>query len=274
MLIGEGLLDTPPTYPAVSLMGEKALKFRTYGSEYLNVQFGWLPFVNELMGIIESLCMASVSISQLKRDSDRQVRRKFVFDEGTTNVVTEHSGVSPFVSGAVPVAGPMFPGDSARIRKTVRTTRNAWFSGAYMYHLAGSKTSFEKLQRYEQMANYLLGTRITPEVLWELAPWSWLVDWFVNIGDIISNATRLSEDGLVLKYGYLMVHTKRETILEVAPQRILGTSNFTPPCSLTFTRETKQRYRSGPFGFGLDMDSLNGTQKAILVALGISLQKR
>lgn len=278
-LVGEGLTSSLLEYPAVSLMTDKAFKFRTYGSEYLNVQFGWMPFLSDLQSLLKSVLFMSTTLGQLKRDSDRPIRRRFSFEtERSVSTQGFASGGtnSPYfgIPRASFVGGVKNPADSTSVQITDTTDREIWFSGSYQYHLPAPKGFWGKLARYEQMANVLLGHRVTPEVLWELAPWSWLIDWWTSIGNVISNATRLSEDGLVLRYGYLMVKTTATRTVYAAPRFIRGTSDAYPPMLATFTRETKQRYRANPYGFGLEWTQLNPQRLAILAALGISQQRR
>jgi hypothetical protein len=134
-----------------------------------------------------------------------------------------------------------------------------------------------RLRRYEALANHLFGTRITPELVWNLAPWSWAFDWFTNAGDVIHNISLLGVDGLVLQYGYAMrsmnvKHEMVQTVTSGLGGRNLGFGGLTST-RLVFT-ETKQRIRANPYGFGIDDLSLSGRQLAILAALGLTKGKR
>jgi len=118
-------------------------------------------------------------------------------------------------------------------------------------------------------ARKILGLEITPEVLWELVPWSWAIDWFANVGDLVKNVHNLSSDGLVMRYGYIMEHSMvRDTYIHVGPTGFKDPKVVCEP--YTFVTETKLRRRATPFGFGLDLSSLTGQQKSILAALGMS----
>lgn len=119
------------------------------------------------------------------------------------------------------------------------------------------------------MVNHLLGTRLDAETLWNLAPWSWLSDWKANIGDNIANASKLSEDGLVLRYGYLMSETISDHTLSLHGPIPDGVGSC-GPISLTFSTVRKQRVRATPYGFGLDPNGFNVRQWSILGALGIT----
>jgi len=150
-----------------------------------------------------------------------------------------------------------------------------WFSGAFRYHVPIGDSTWERLSRYEQYSNYLFGTRITPEVVWNLAPWSWAVDWFTNAGDVIHNISTLGFDGLVMQYGYAMRQELRKAVI-VHTTTGNGFSGLAAGlrASRTEVIEFKQRVPANPYGFGIDDISLSKTQLAILAALGLTRGKR
>lgn len=270
VLVGELLGEGLPSAIGLTAMRTGANRFRSYGGEYLNVQFGWIPFISSLQDTIRSIRNHSRITEQLVRDSGRVVRRRFSFPDSieTSTATYRNSGAKLF--GFPDRYWVPHPGESDQILKTSRTHRKVWFSGAYSYYVPAGNGVTERLERYDAMANVLLGTRVTPEVLWELAPWSWLIDWVADIGSVVSNATRLSEDGLVLRYGYLMVQTHQEDVYTVGG-RINPASGVTIPATMaSFSRKTKRRYRATPYGFGLEWNNFSAQRLAILAALGIS----
>jgi hypothetical protein len=122
--------------------------------------------------------------------------------------------------------------------------------------------------RAEQSSAKLFGTRVTPELFWELTPWSWAVDWVTNLGDVIHNVSAFSRDGLVMPYGYMMA-----TITIKDTYTLSGFQfNTGPPQTMfqSFTSTSKQRIRATPFGFGLDLGGFTNRQWAIIGALGLS----
>jgi hypothetical protein len=144
-----------------------------------------------------------------------------------------------------------------------------------MYYLPVDDTMMGKLERYESLANKVLGTDINPSTLWQLSPWSWLVDWAVDIGGLLSLSTSFATDGLVLKYGYLMCHTRAFNRFTLQSGVTFTPSNFkTGPISSTFFRETKERRKATPYGFGVNLEGLNPFQWSILGALGLTKAPR
>jgi len=126
------------------------------------------------------------------------------------------------------------------------------------------------MARAAAKAGPLLGIELTPEVIWNASPWTWAVDWFSNAGDVVSNVSDWSTDGLVLRHGYIMEHIV--TTVQYAldrPTRIkpLG-SIFASP--VTAYLETKRREKATPFGFEIGWNGLSPRQLAIAAALGIT----
>jgi hypothetical protein len=143
-----------------------------------------------------------------------------------------------------------------------------WFSGSFTYYVTPG-ISASKLAAYEAAANRLLGVRLTPDLVWALSPWSWLIDWFVDLGALISGLQQIVLDGAVMWYGYVMAHTTVDhhyVLNHIRPR------NMSQEVTLwqTFRTETKQRVRATPFGFGASPNALSMKQWSILAALGIS----
>jgi len=269
---GELLADGLPAWIGVSTLNNRAQAFRSLGGEYLNVEFGWRPFVSDINKLVSSLMTASKQLSQYKRDSGRVVRRRFSFptDIVTTESSVNHQyGITP-VFGFGDVLAPHTGGEPISVSDRVAT--RYWFSGAFTYHLDVGDDLLNRLSKYEQLGNKLLGTRITPATLWELAPWSWLVDWRATIGTSLSVASAFQEDGLVMKYGYLMRHTVAERTVSA---RVFGkTEEYKLTVTNAYRTERKERVAATPFGFGLSTDDFTVRQWAILAALGFTRAPR
>lgn len=263
-MLGELKRDGVP-----ALIGSDFLRHRTRSAlagEYLNIEFGWKPLVSDLQALLRTVVNSTAILEQFRRDSGRIVRRRFSFPAESSTV------------GSVSFPGSNYYGvvdDSGSARDysyTDTVNTRIWYSGAYSYYLDVGDNLISKARMYEQMANRLLGTRLTPDVLWELTPWSWLVDWFATVGQSLSNASALSVDGLVIRYGYLMRHT-------VSVRTVHGAYKFSQladPVSVSssYRSERKERYRSTPFGFGLTVAGFTPRQWAILGALGMTRAPR
>lgn len=265
----EGL---PNLLSSVSWQG-RTDALRKAGSGYLDLEFGWKPLIGEVSDVANALLSARAALRQYERDAGRVVRRRLVFPQ-EASIESTLMGANRTAVLIAPEGGELYKpigqrtGSVFRIRRTIR---DVWFSGAFTYHLPADYNSRVELDSLASRAEKILSMDLTPEVLWELAPWSWAVDWFSNVGDVISNVTSFAVDGLVLKYGYLMEHKLTEDTYTLVGSTGLQ-SDFTPaPIVLAF--ETKKRVRATPFGFGFNWQSLTARQSTILAALGITRRK-
>jgi hypothetical protein len=238
---------------------------KAIGGEYLNVEFGWKPFVNDLMKVGSSIIDADTILRQYERDSGRLVRRRYNFPPTTSSTVsTVLDNVGPWYS---PSSSSLDPPNGSVPGKVIRTHSvriDRWFSGGFMYFVPLGGTPQDEMARAVIQARKLLGISLTPDTLWNLAPWSWAVDWFGNVGDVLSNWTDWAIDNQVLAYGYMMEHSVSSyTYTYVGPSGPM-------PFDIVATTEVKQRIKASPYGFGISNDGLSDRQKAIVAALGLS----
>lgn len=276
----ETLREGIPSLVGREFFEKRAKQVKSAGSEYLNVQFGWLPLVSDIQKSMYAVSNADKVLKQYERDAGRLVRRRYEFpiERTITNPVVISTGAIPFSpvfaysnTGSNAWRHYVFadyPNHGRTLYKHSETTVKRWFSGAFTYYLPTGYDSRSKVDRYSLFAKEILGIELTPDVLWNLTPWSWLSDWVFNIGDVISNATDYLADGLVLRYGYMMEHTVSKNIFTLPDVHLKGYGKRT--LILEHVREVKRRIPASPFGFGITDSSLSAKQLSILAALGIS----
>jgi hypothetical protein len=141
------------------------------------------------------------------------------------------------------------------------------FSAAYVYHLPqGSESAVaaaRKVQQYRQQ----FGLTIDPILLWNLTPWSWLIDWLLPIGDFIASMQELVMGNTVVPWAFISEHTQIVDTYE-RPGCVLkdngGVGTF------TVTSDYKRRLHAHPLGFGVTWEGLSPKQVAILAAIGVT----
>jgi len=251
-----------PSMIGATLLRDRASFFRSLGSEYLNIEFGWKPLISDLKDASKAIMDSYEIMKSLEKYSGKDLRRQRLLPPEraakTTSVTTQYpSGFD----GAAWTSPPWFSTSDTAVRQQ-------WFSGCYKYYYEPSRMT--ELGRIYTQARLLFGLEVTPEVLWNLAPWSWLVDWFANVGPLLSNVSSFQQDGLVMKYGYVMETTTREfrrTSITSSPK-----ANTMHPGLVTdaFLGIRKRREQASPYGFGLSSTAFTNRQWAILGALGIT----
>lgn len=273
VFLGE-LREGLPSMVGKSLWKSRLRDYRKIGDEYVNVQFGWKPMISDIQKFAEAARTSEKVLAQYRRDSGRNVRRRYEFprvEERKVEVLDPTTtALAPYPCGGTIADHSYFSsGASQKLTRTTYTSYEVWFSGCFTYYLDPGDTALGRAKRASQEAAKLYGTRLTPETVWNLAPWSWAADWVTNLGDVIHNFAAFSSDGLVLRWGYVMEKTIHEVTHELTG---LVPKNGNVPSTLSETRRTTRKSRIGatPYGFGIDMGNLNPSQYAILAALGIS----
>lgn len=254
--------------------------FRNLGSEYLNVVFGWKPFVNDLRKMYNLWHTIDKKLAQIIRDNGRGVRRKaVVLNSPGIQVVGEpfvHLG--PYYQCRGAPAYPPYGSGKTVWTLTKATKEKVWCAGSFRYYIPDTSSS----QWTTRARLALFGALPTPELLWELLPWSWLVDWFSNVGDVISNASMNAVDNLTSDYFFVMRKyeevTKWEAYVSHGSKFDPFWKDEWPSVDFTFNtvKHTRIQSRSGggsPYGLDIRFDSLSNYQLGILAALGISRSK-
>jgi len=243
--------------------------YKAGSDEYLNVQFGWKPLAQDVSDTAYAIVRAHDLIEQVVRDSGKVVRRRYSFPPtrsiSETVIGTNLTAVKVAGSDRTSLYDPTTTGQG-KVTRIREITQTRWFSGAFTYHLPDYGSDL--LEQLGQ-ANRLLGLNLDPEVLWNLTPWSWAIDWFSSVGDVIHNVNARASDGLVLRYGYIMEHSIVSDIYSFSGPTGFVSSGVRP-LEVKLVTETKIRRKATPFGFGLTLSALSNTQKAIMAALGMS----
>lgn len=250
--VGE-LREGLPKVPLAVLARER--KLRNVGGEYLNVQFGIMPLISDLQKFLEAVVHPELRAA-VKRQLYEEHRVRKTIDKGTTTTTRA------LTSSETPSLSLL---NASGIKGTLTTTSSyeIWSSCSFAYHQVNM---LDRLLDDINVMTGQLGVIPTAIDLWNLMPWSWLVDWFTNFNHVITNLSYLGRDGLYLQRGYIMGHYKDEEITH--QDRVqCGT-----PITSTGVRlfERKYRVHASPFGFGLTWKDFSPFQQAILGALGVS----
>lgn len=264
---------------------------KAVGDDYLNLTFGWIPFLSDLISTGQALAGATTALLGPRGPVHRERReaesltytsgsgRSSLFATSYSTPRTNNtSDVQPFfdkmgrsltgVTGdGLGLKGITFQSD---ILWSQRVIRNRWFEGSYSFI---PKIGFNP-DSYLERLEVLMDPTITPAVLWELAPWSWLVDWFVKIGDTIAANEVASDNRIISNYAYAMesYEVKRGAIFTN-----LSGSNYAGPSAIArqWTTTGKRRLRANPYGFKpMTTSGLNPNQWVILAALGLTRASR
>lgn len=254
------------------------------GGEYLNVVFGWKPFLRDLVSAYELSLVLDDKLKKLVAESGKGVHRRTTLER-----LREHTNMSlgpgaPFTyvgGNAYAPGGVGVRGTNSHIAQR-EVKEDVWFSGKYRYWIPENPL----VPFSERATAALYGVLPTPSVMWELLPLSWLSDWFTNFGDVISNVSTGAVDNLVLEYGYIMRHRTEkitasvDVVLEKADPDVPSYNSW--PAVIhrfesSYEFESKSRAGFNPFFPGAQpwvfqpvTQPFSKRQWAILAALGLS----
>jgi len=239
-------------------------KFRDLGSEYLNVVFGWKPFVQDLISMYNTFANLRAQLERLVANRGKPIKRRMRL--GNTESVSTSSTTSPFGNvWLYPSTGTVsFPSTKT---VDVTTHQDFEFSGTFKYWIPDLGENL-----WTNKATYaLFGLNPTPKLLWDVIPWTWLIGWCSNIGDVLANISSNAVDSLVADHAYVVgKHTRVTTTTVNGGQMSLQGTVIPVTCSASITDEVLHRVPASPYGFGILPTSLDAGQIAILSALGIS----
>lgn len=259
----------------MSLIGRKSFGYasmgKTLGDQWLNTQFGWKPFLSDLKDLCVTSLSASEKLTKLYAGNDKWRRRRSRVESNTlysNGDMLNNGGRMQYAPNATSVSHALGTGKSY-ISGFIK--QNTWLVGAWKYYIPEYSSPQGEIER---VMNYLklYGLWVSPLLVWNLTPWSWLADWVGNIGDNIANYTAASQQNLVGRYAYIMRTTEAEFVNNSQVAVTDGTANGMrmKPLAWELKYTLHTRRHASPYGFTIDWPNFSAYQCSILSALGLS----
>ena len=242
-------------------------KFVDLPSTWVAQQFGWNPFFADVVKVVTTQMGMEKRLKQLLRDNGKPVRRKIILADSSA----DPSSTTVTTGEAWGMLGCGCKVGTPRFTQTTRNIDRVWASAQFRYWLPSGPRDIVWTRK---MKEALWGLSLTPGQIYQAIPWSWLVDWFTNCGDVYDNLSNGVAERLAADYFYVM-RTSGKTITNEcdfqagwasAPQKFSGVAYS--------ERLVKTRLVGDPFGFATSQNSLTGMQLSILGALGMSRVKQ
>jgi hypothetical protein len=184
------------------------------------------------------------------------------------------------------VGGPFGPVDSVfnqgtgtcKYKYEVITKTSTWNCGTFRYYTPDIGSS----EWTARATKALWGVNPTPSVIYNIWPWTWLIDWWTNAGDIMSNLSENAVDNETLTNSFSMKTIDVEhriTVSSTWEELSVGEEgsffyHYTPAgnSEAVYSRfeVNKLRHQASPYGFGVPSASFTARQWAILAALGVT----
>lgn len=249
---------------------------KSAAENFLNHEFGWVPFLSDLWDLYDTYNRSNEFISQLSRDNGSWVRKRAVLKSETTqrHVGRRYSaGVEPFGFQIQGLCND-FVVDGITCKGyfdlTEVVTTKVWATGHFKFYrpeFDSNDPAFGGLLETGQRLMTLYGLRITPSLLYKITPWSWTVDWFTSFGKYIDRMDDFIVDGIVSRDLCIMMSTKREMTKTSVINFAGGKRTF------TWRRNVSMKVRKvadSPYGFDATWNNISVRQAAILASIGIT----
>jgi len=230
---------------------------------WLALKFGWEPLLRDLRDMVMVQSKIQKHIDFILRNAGKPVHRRVQLYEWINVPSSTHfagSGMTPGFASQ--------PTSQARYTLSDYDRTEIWASASFRFWLP---EGMSPVQYRRKLWKELMGLTPRPSVVWKAMPWSWLIDWFGNVGNVISNLEAGAADRLAADWFYLMGRTVRTRTCH-AEATYNGIDNQPVRVSVdgTFEATWKRRLRGDPFGFGTKPGDLSPMQLSILGALGAS----
>jgi hypothetical protein len=248
----------------------KTRSLRYAGNEYLNIQFGWQPLITEYVNAISVL----MNIDRMVYAESN--RRKRIWD-GPSTTSRLDNGLRSLSYDPIPAGtGEKFKvttgtPDLAHPIRTLSVTKSLVkedykFSARYSSLVKPNSRSIGFAEKAEETLR-AIGLVDDPSLVWELTPWSWLIDWCANIGTSLVNAHTLSPLSGRHSVDYAYFTTQLTELVEEEISSIVvddagwvrNTHTVVRPRSY-YSTVSRTRSRATPFGFGTQLGSISAQQ--------------
>lgn len=254
------LRDAVKSLKALATHPLKSVRSMSFlSNQHLAYQFGWLPLMHDLEKCYKALKRTDEWLNRTRKENGKWVHRGGTVASGGGSFTTSSATMYPGPNGwNVPPEGV------SRGSYYCSWGYRVWFSAWFKYYIA----DFDSARTQTRLKSRIWGLTNTPTIVWNLLPWSWLVDWFINLGDNIDNL--IPADGLVAKMPCVMRHCWTRYDVSVSQRYKNPDGSFVTHKAENYKqRVSKARGVASPFGFGLSDQDLTGRQLSILAALGI-----
>lgn len=141
---------------------------------FLQYKFGWEPMVNDIMDCFKVQDHVDKRINELQRlASNGGLRRKIMLDDD----YRESTPSSTFLESSM---GDVFMGELQRSSR-----RRSWGTCRWVPSPPSPFTAGDYRMRARRA---VYGAHADASTAWALMPWTWMFDWFGNLGDFIQTS--------------------------------------------------------------------------------------
>jgi hypothetical protein len=245
---------------------------KAIADQFLNEQFGWVPFIADMKDLYKAYQRQSGRFRSITKENNQWVhRRGTIRNTRSEQIIEEKDDFAGYVYPTL--TSSFYRGSGSFVTSTlsVEESQRVWAMGKFKFYAPefdmSNRASEGTYGDVMRLVHYY-GVNVSPTVVWELTPWTWVADWFSNAGNVIDNVTASVFDRLVSQYAYVMCSTHREAVNKSTIHLREGDVS----CTWRQVIDIKDRVEAHPYGFTVDgsIADLSARQLAILAAIGIT----
>ncbi|UJQ85679.1 MAG: putative maturation protein [Wruxavirus allofaecicola] len=227
-------------------LGRKSLKVAA--DLNLSLQFEWLPLIRDLKNLIDFGAQSSKKLRSIERLVRGKLKTKSILERHSGYVTDDWynlvvvSDVRALLQDSIDAdhsefwVGPIEYAPLVRVRTVSEGV--AWGTVTYAPEYVFADT-FRRLNTNERFwlslrAAYGLTWR-NPAALWEIVPWSWLFDWFLQFQDVLQRWNNIIPVE-VTALNYMTSQSDYHSFLEIDDDRL----SFSPEASIRVDYKNRQ----------------------------------
>ncbi len=190
--------DKPTTREVLKFLSSPKAR----AEDWLNYQFGWRPFINDLF-----------AIQGLSKHLSRRVRQ--IIKARKDGFIRTRVGLGDYTASDTPY--PSYPNWSAAGHYTVITKTTTAERWAVARWTVTDLPRFAKVLSGDVMDGLhdVLGMDFAITTVWDALPYTWLVDWFSNVGSLLT--LKQNRQGIAFKSAVIMTRTVTRTRSDPKP---------------------------------------------------------
>lgn len=211
----------------------------------LNYQFGWKPFMSDLFGLFDFSKSVTNRMKEIKALHEGGLRRKRkLFSSQLKGGLYRIAHSNGFLTG-----------------NDWYEKITTWETRGYIRYFPASPPPLNEYDFRQLAWDATFGFTLDKSTLWEALPWSWMVDWFSDVGDMLS-ATR----------NIIPITHTIPVLMDTVSTRTFSTVKYQEMSPWTSELVSKKRTRVTPT-VQARLPILTGVQWSILGSLGITRRK-
>jgi hypothetical protein len=204
------------------------LSVKDVGNLHLNIQFGWKQVLEAVFDMLQTPTRVAKEINYLlkRRGLATSFRSKMKFLDGMSFVPT--FGYNFMANETNLVTYPPSGGREAELRCVINAVVNF--------------PNLDVPRLREELYSKFMGASLRPDDVYNLVPWTWLIDWFAGAGRYIDLIDTVNTDRFLINYGFLTYQSSGSVTGNMKVNVVGNYSFIMPGSSVGWSQTETQSY--------------------------------